>query len=181
MPILPFNGVWPRVAEGAFVAPSATLVGDVTVESGASVWFGAVIRADMSFVRIGPRSNVQDNCTLHTDENAPVVVGADCSIGHNAVVHGATLGDRVLVGMHATILNGASVGDGCIVAAHALVPERKRVAPGQLAMGAPIRIMRQVTDTERERVLTGSQHYQRFAEEYRRSLEAAQLKPEEPR
>jgi len=173
MPILPFKGVWPRIAEDAFVAPNATIVGDVIVESGASVWFGAVIRADMSQVRIGPRSNIQDNCTLHTDEDAPCIVGADCSIGHNAVVHGATLGDRVLIGMHATVLTGAALGDDCIVAASTLVAEGKRYEPGQLLMGVPARRLRAVTGAERERVLTGSLHYQRFAHDYRLAIETA--------
>ncbi len=173
MPILPFKGVWPRIAPDAFIAPDATIVGDVTVESGASVWFGAVIRADMATVRIGPRSNIQDHCTLHTDEHAPVVVGADCSIGHNAIVHGAALGDRVLVGMHATILTGASLGDDCIVAAKALVSEGKRIEPGHLVMGIPGKVARRVSEAERARVLEGSQHYQDFAREYQRSLDQA--------
>lgn len=173
MPILPFNGIWPRIAADAFVAPTATIVGDVVVESGASVWFGAVIRADMETIRIGPRSNVQDNCTLHTDEQSPIVIGADCSIGHNAIVHGAMLGDRVLVGMHATVLTGATIGTDCIIAAKALVPEGRRIESGQLVMGIPAKPVRPVTPAERERVLTGSRHYQDFAQEYRRSLEAA--------
>jgi carbonic anhydrase/acetyltransferase-like protein (isoleucine patch superfamily) len=173
MPILPFNGVWPRIAEDAFVAPNATIVGDVVVESGASIWFGAVIRADMSQVRIGAGSNIQDNATLHTDEDTPCIVGADCSIGHNAVVHGATLGDRVLIGMHATVLNGAALGDDSIVAASALVSEGKRYAPGQLLMGIPARVLRPVSVAERERILTGSLHYQRFARDYRQALAAA--------
>lgn len=170
MPILPYRGAYPTIAPDAFVAPTATVAGDVTIAAGASVWFGAVIRAESAPVRIGARSNVQDNCTIHTDENAPVVIGEDCSLGHNAVVHGAVLGDRVLIGMHATVLNNAEVGTECIVAAGALVPEGKHIAAGQLVMGVPGKPVRAITDDERERILTGARHYCEFAAEYRATL-----------
>jgi carbonic anhydrase/acetyltransferase-like protein (isoleucine patch superfamily) len=170
VPILPYRGVWPRIAEDAFVAPTATVAGDVTVESGASIWFGAVVRGDAAPVRIGPRANVQDNCSIHGDDGSPCVIGADCSLGHNAVVHGASLGDRVLIGMHATVLTGAALDDDCIVAAGALVAEGKRIEAAQLVMGIPAKAVRAVTPAERERVLRGSEHYQRYAEEYRRAL-----------
>lgn len=176
MPILPYKGVWPRIAADAFIAPTAVVAGDVTVESGASVWFGAVIRAEIAPVRIGARSNVQDNCTIHTDENAPVIVGEDCSLGHNAVVHGAVLGDRVLVGMHATILNNAEIGSECIIAAGSLIAEGKRVESGQLVMGTPGKPVRPITEAERERILTGARHYGDFAAEYRAAL-STQEKP----
>lgn len=170
MPILPYLGVLPTIAADAFVAPTATIAGDVTIASGVSVWFGAVIRAESAPVRIGARTNVQDNCTIHTDEDAPVVIGEDCSLGHNAVIHGAALGDRVLIGMHATVLNNAEVGSDCIVAAGSLVAERKRVENGQLVMGVPGKAVRPITGAERERILTGARHYQEFAAEYRSIL-----------
>lgn len=170
MPILPHHGVWPKIAADAFIAPTATIAGDVTIESGASIWFGAVIRAESAPVRIGARSNVQDNCTLHSDDDAPVVIGEDCSLGHNAVVHGAALGDRVLVGMHATVLNTAAVASDCIIAAGALVAEGKRIESGQLVMGMPGKAVRPLTDPERERILTGVRHYQQFAADYRAAL-----------
>ena len=171
MPILPYRGVWPKIAADAFIAPTATVVGDVTIESGASIWFGAVIRAESTPAHIGARSNVQDNCTIHTDDDAPVIIGEDCSLGHNAVVHGATLGDRVLVGMHATVLNNASVASDCIIAAGALVAEGKRIESGQLVMGMPGKSVRPLTGAERERILTGVRHYQQFAADYRSALD----------
>lgn len=167
MPILPYRGVLPTIAPDAFIASTATVAGDVTIESGVSVWFGAVIRAESAPVRIGARSNVQDNCTIHTDVGAPVVVGEDCSLGHNAVVHGAVLGDRVLIGMHATVLNNARVGSECIVAAGALVSEGKHIEAGHLVIGVPGKPVRSITDAERERILSGARHYQDFAGEYR--------------
>jgi carbonic anhydrase/acetyltransferase-like protein (isoleucine patch superfamily) len=171
MPILPYKGAWPRIAAGAFIAPTATIAGDVTIASGASVWFGAVIRADSAAVRIGERSNVQDNCVIHVDEGMPCVIGADVTLGHGAVVHGATVEDGAMIGMRATVLNGAVVGAGCIVAAQALVPEGKHVAAGQLIMGVPGKVARAVTEAEHARVAEGVVHYQRYALEYRAALD----------
>ncbi|HLJ81800.1 MAG TPA: gamma carbonic anhydrase family protein [Ktedonobacterales bacterium] len=169
MPILPYRGVWPRIAPDAYVAPTATVTGDVTIASRASVWFGAAIRGDSAPTSIGPRSNVQDNCSIHADEGAPCIIGADCTLGHNAIVHGATLGDRVLVGMHATVLNNAVLGDDCIVAAAALVAEGKRIEAGQLVMGVPGKVVRPVSEEERARTLRGVQHYLDYAAEYGRA------------
>lgn len=170
MPILPYRGVWPRIAADAFIAPTAVVTGEVTIESRASVWFGASIRGDAAAIHIGPRTSVQDNCSIHADEGAPCVIGADCTLGHNAVVHGAILGDRVLVGMHATVLNNAELGDDCIVAAGALVVEGKRIAAGQLVMGVPGKAVRPVSEAERQRGRRGVQHYLDYAEEYGRVL-----------
>ena len=175
MPIMPYRGVWPTIAPDAFVAPTAVVAGDVTIESGASIWFGAVVRAESASIRIGARSNVQDNCSIHTDEDAPVIVGEDCSLGHNAVLHGASLGDRVLIGMHATVLNDAEIGSDCIVGAGSLVAERKHIASGQLVLGVPGKVARPLTDAERERILTGARHYQEFAAEYRAALSSGDV------
>lgn len=166
MPVLPYRGIWPRIAPDAFIAPTAVVSGDVTIASRASVWFGAVLRGDAAPISIGPRTNVQDNCSIHADEDAPCTIGADCTLGHNAIVHGATLGDRVLIGMHATVLNNATLGDDCIVAAAALVAEGKRIEPRQLVMGVPGKAVRVVSDAERERNLRGVQHYLDYAAAY---------------
>ncbi|MEO7001551.1 MAG: gamma carbonic anhydrase family protein [Ktedonobacterales bacterium] len=173
MPILPYKGVWPRIAADAFIAPTATIAGDVEIASEASVWFSAVIRGDTAPVRIGPRTNVQDGCVIHTDVDAPCEIGADCSLGHGAIVHGATLGDNVLIGMSATVLTGAVVEDGCVVAACALVAESKHIAAGQLVMGVPGKPARPVSDAERARMRDGIQHYLDYAREYAIALQAA--------
>ncbi len=170
MPILPYNGVWPTIAPNVFIAPTAVVAGDVTLEAGVSVWFGAVIRADSAAVRIGARSNVQDNCVIHVDERMPCVIGEDCTLGHGAVVHGATLGDRVLIGIHASVLNGAAVGEDCIVAAASLVPEGKEIAAGSLVMGVPGRVVRPVSEAERQRSIDGVRHYLDYAQVYRMAL-----------
>lgn len=166
MPILPYRGVWPTVAQDAFIAPTAVVAGDVVIASGASVWFGAVVRGDAAQIRIGERTNIQDNCVLHADDGLPCVIGDDCSLGHGAIVHGATLGDGVLIGMHATVLNGASIGNGCIVAAGALVAEGKQIEAGRLVMGIPGRTIRAVTEEERARTQHGVEHYMTYAREY---------------
>lgn len=166
MPVLPYRGVWPTIAPDAFIAPTAVVAGDVVIASGASVWFGAVVRGDAAPIRIGERTNIQDNCVLHADEGSPCVIGADCSLGHGAIVHGAVLGDRVLVGMHATVLNDAHIGDGCIVAAGALVAEGKQIEGGRLIMGVPGRVLRAVSEEEVARTMRGIEHYRTYAREY---------------
>jgi carbonic anhydrase/acetyltransferase-like protein (isoleucine patch superfamily) len=170
VPLLPYGEKTPRIADDAFIAPTAVIVGDVTIESGASVWFGAVIRGDVASIRIGPRTNVQDNCVLHADEGIPCEIGADCTLGHGAIVHGARIADRVLIGMHATVLNNASVGAECILAAGTLVPEGKVIQPGQLVLGVPGKAVCPITEAERRRIRDGSAHYQAYAREYGRML-----------
>jgi carbonic anhydrase/acetyltransferase-like protein (isoleucine patch superfamily) len=170
MPILPYRGHLPQIAEDAFIAPNATIIGDVTIGAGASVWFGAVLRGDVAPIRIGAGTNIQDNCVLHADEGIPCEIGTDCTIGHSAVIHGAQLADRVLVGMHATVLNGAKVGAECMLAAGTLVAEGKEIAPGQIVMGLPGKAARAITPAERERILDGASGYQERARIYRSEL-----------
>jgi carbonic anhydrase/acetyltransferase-like protein (isoleucine patch superfamily) len=170
MPLHSYHGVWPTVAQDAFIAPTAVLIGDVTVEAGASVWFGAVIRGDVAPIRIGARSNVQDNCVLHADEGIPCEIGLDCTLGHGAIVHGAKIADHVLVGMRTTVLNGAEVGAECILAAGTVIPEGKGIESGHLVMGVPGKVVRAITQAERERIYDGARHYAERAQEYRRML-----------
>ncbi|MBM7088264.1 gamma carbonic anhydrase family protein [Streptomyces sp. NPDC012461] len=139
----------PAVHEEAFVAPTASVIGDVTLHERASVWYGAVLRGDVERITVGAHSNIQDNCTLHADPGFPVTVGRRVSVGHNAVVHGATVEDDCLVGMGATVLNGAVIGEGSLVAAQALVPQGMRVPPGSLVAGVPAKVRRELTAEER--------------------------------
>jgi carbonic anhydrase/acetyltransferase-like protein (isoleucine patch superfamily) len=164
---IPYTGVSPRVAPDAFVAPGATLVGDVTVEAGASIWFAAVLRGDGAAVRIGRDTNVQDGAVLHSDPDFPVRVGAHVSIGHRAVVHGCTVEDDCLIGMGAIVLNGAVVGRGSLVAAGAVVLEGTAVPPDSLVAGVPAKVKRPVTDAERERIRSGAASYVSRSATYR--------------
>lgn len=134
-PVLPDDG-------SAWVAPSADLIGDVRLGAGASIWFGAAIRADNTPILIGGRSNIQEGAVLHSDPGSPLTIGAGCTVGHRAILHGCTIGANVLVGMGATVLNDAVIGDDCLIGAGALVTEGKVFAPGSLIVGAPARVVR---------------------------------------
>jgi carbonic anhydrase/acetyltransferase-like protein (isoleucine patch superfamily) len=138
----------PQIADGAWVAPTATLVGAVEVADGASVWYGAVLRGDNEPIVIGPESNVQDNVVFHTDEGIPVSLGRGVSVGHNAVVHGSTVGDDVLIGMGAILMNRSVIGNECLIAAGALVPEGANIPPRSLVVGVPAKVVRELTDDE---------------------------------
>ncbi|GAA2587569.1 MULTISPECIES: gamma carbonic anhydrase family protein [Streptomyces] len=161
------GGKEPTVDAEAFVAPTCSVVGDVTLHAGASVWYGAVLRGDVERISVGASSNVQDNCTLHADPGFPVTVGERVSIGHNAVVHGATVEDDCLIGMGATVLNGAVIGAGSLVAAQALVPQGMRVPPGSLVAGVPAKVKRELTEEERQGVTLNGTMYAALAGEHR--------------
>jgi carbonic anhydrase/acetyltransferase-like protein (isoleucine patch superfamily) len=163
---LSFGGAEPVVAAGTFVADDATLVGDVRIASGASVWFGAVLRADGDSISVGGDSNVQDGCILHADPGFPVSIGERVSIGHRAVVHGATVESDVLIGMGATLLNGSRIGGFSVVAAGAVVREGETIPPGSLVAGVPARVVRSVTEPARAHIERNAQAYGRLARAY---------------
>ncbi|GHA19508.1 gamma carbonic anhydrase family protein [Streptomyces purpurascens] len=161
------GGREPQVDPEAFVAPTASVIGGVTLGAGASVWYGAVVRGDVESISVGASSNVQDNCTLHADPGFPVTVGERVSIGHNAVVHGATVEDDCLIGMGATVLNGAVIGAGSLVAAQALVPQGMVVPPGSLVAGVPAKVRRELTEEERQGVTLNGTMYAELAKAHR--------------
>ncbi|MFE2266763.1 gamma carbonic anhydrase family protein [Streptomyces griseosporeus] len=161
------GGREPRIDENTFVAPTASVIGDVTLAEGASVWYGAVLRGDVERISVGAQSNVQDNCTLHADPGFPVTVGERVSIGHNAVVHGATVEDDCLIGMGATVLNGAVIGAGSLVAAQALVPQGMVVPPGSLVAGVPAKVRRELTEEERQGVTLNGTMYAELGKAHR--------------
>lgn len=154
-------------AASAWIAPSATVVGEVHLGEQSSVWFGAVIRGDCAPISIGARTNVQDLACLHSDAGLPCQVGADVTIGHAAIVHGAIVEDEVLIGIRATILNGARIGTGSLIAAAALVTEGCVIPPRSLVMGVPGKVVRQLTEAELERIRHGTQHYVAAAARYK--------------
>lgn len=160
MPVYPYGDLWPRVAEDVFIAPHATVAGDVELGPGASVWFGTVIRGDVFPIRIGARTNVQDNSVIHvtTDKHA-TVVGEDVTIGHRAILHGCTVENLCLIGMGAIVMDRAVIGAGSMVAAGALVTEGTIVPPGSLVIGAPARVKRPLTDEERNHLAYSAAHY----------------------
>ncbi|MFJ2744612.1 gamma carbonic anhydrase family protein [Streptomyces sp. NPDC087440] len=164
--IMGVGGRQPRLAADAFAAPTSVVVGDVTLAEGASVWYGAVLRADCGPIVLGADANIQDNCTVHVDPGFPVTVGERVSVGHNAVLHGCTVGDDVLVGMGATVLNGAVIGEGSLVAAQALVPQGMVVPPGSLVAGVPAKVRRELTEEEREGIKVNALMYRDLAAQH---------------
>ncbi|MBK3574217.1 gamma carbonic anhydrase family protein [Streptomyces sp. MBT65] len=165
--IIGIGGREPQVDEEAFVAPTASVIGDVTLSAGASVWYGAVLRGDVEGISVGARSNIQDNCTLHADPGFPVRVGERVSVGHNAVVHGATVEDDCLIGMGATVLNGAVIGAGSLVAAQALVPQGMVVPAGSLVAGVPAKVRRELSGEEREGLTLNGTMYAELAKAHK--------------
>ena len=161
----------PQVAESAWVAPTATLVGAVEVAEGASIWYGAVLRGDNEPIVIGPDSNVQDNVVFHTDDGIPVSLGRGVSVGHNAVVHGSTVGDHVLVGMGAILMNRSVIGDESLIAAGALVPEGAVIPPRSLVVGVPAKVLRELTDDEVAGLRHNASHYTLHRERHRTATE----------
>ncbi len=170
MPIYSLNGVTPKVHPTAWIAPGAIVVGNVVLEEGASVWFNAVIRGDNERVTIGPRCNVQDGSVLHSDPGFPLTLKADVTLGHAAIVHGCTIGEGALIGMGATVLNGAKIGDGALVGANALVPEGKEVPAGAMAIGAPAKVKRDLSEGEIAGLKATAMHYVNNAERFRNEL-----------
>lgn len=159
MPLYEYKGKRPTLAATAWVAPSADVVGEVILGEDVSVWFGAVIRGDNTPIPIGARSNIQEGAMLHSDPHAPLTVGEDCTIGHHAILHGCTIGNRVLIGMGATVLNGAVIADDCIVGANALVTEGKIFEPGTLIVGAPARAVKSLDPAARAMLKVSAAHY----------------------
>jgi carbonic anhydrase/acetyltransferase-like protein (isoleucine patch superfamily) len=170
MPLLPFNGILPTVAEDAFIAPGAMVIGDVTIGAGASVWFNVVLRGDIAPIRLGVGSNVQDGSVLHVDEGVPCVIGAHVVIGHGAVVHSAVVEDGALIAMHATVLSNAKIGRESIVGAHALVPPGKEFPARSLIVGVPGKVARDVTDDEAAETRANAARYAGYAQRHRASL-----------
>jgi carbonic anhydrase/acetyltransferase-like protein (isoleucine patch superfamily) len=151
--------VSPTIAASAYVAPSASLIGKVVLEDHSSVWFGATLRGDNEIVSIGAHSNVQDGAVLHTDPGLPLMVGAHVSVGHQAMLHGCTIGEGSLIGIQAVVLNAAVIGRGCLVGAGAVITERKVFADGTLILGAPAKVVRELTAEERENLLKVAANY----------------------
>ena len=158
--IIELEGKTPQVAEDAFIAPTAVLIGNVTVAAGASIWFGAVLRGDNSSIVIGAGSNVQDNCVIHCADELPTIVGENVTVGHMAMLEGCTIGDGSLIGMGAIVLQRARVGAGSLVAAGAVVGEGVEIPDGVLAAGVPARVKKELAGSSQQWVETAAREYQ---------------------
>ncbi len=162
-----FNGHTPAIRSSCFVAENATVIGDVTLCEEASVWYGAVIRGDADAIFIGKGSNVQDCAVLHTDKGFQLTLGEKVTIGHSAVVHGADVGDNVIVGMHATLLNGCKIGKNSIIGAGALVREGQIIPENSLVVGCPAKILREVTPEQIADITWNADHYIELAQKHK--------------
>jgi len=168
--ILPYLGKTPQIHPSAFVAESADIIGDVTIGAESSVWFKAVIRGDVHYIRIGKRTNVQDGVLLHvTHDTHPLIIGNEVTIGHGVILHGCTVKDRVLIGMGAVILDGAVVNEECIIGAGALVPPNMIIPEHTLVIGVPAKVKRELTEAEIEQIRQAAKNYIQYAENYRKS------------
>lgn len=165
--IIAYNGIHPRIAEDAFIAPNATIIGNVTIGAGASVWFGAVIRGDEGEISIGPRSNVQDNVVIHVNHIHPTIIEADVTIGHSVVLEGCHLKAGCLIGMNATVLDGAVVGERALIAAGSVVRENQAIPPDVLAAGVPAQVKGPMSEAARQHVLGSPGHYEQAGRNYR--------------
>lgn len=170
--IYELDGIRPQIDPTAWVAPTAVLIGNVIVEAGANIWFGAVLRGDNEAITVGAGSNVQENAVLHTDMGFPLTIGANCTIGHKAMLHGCTIEAGSLIGMGATLLNGAKIGVGSLVGACALVTEGKEIAPGSLVMGAPAKVVRELDAAAQARLLKSAEGYRANAARFAKGMVA---------
>ena len=160
----------PQIDATAWVAPDANIIGNIILGEKSSVWFGSTLRGDNEVIHVGVGSNVQENCVLHTDMGYPLTIGARCTIGHKAMLHGCTIGKNSLVGMGATILNGAVIGDNCLIGAGALIPEGKIIPDGSLVMGMPGKVVRELSQEAIQGLKRSALGYQANAERFRKEL-----------
>jgi carbonic anhydrase/acetyltransferase-like protein (isoleucine patch superfamily) len=165
--VLSAAGRTPALDPTSFIAAGARVVGGVTLGPGASVWYNAVLRADGDTITVGANSNLQDNVSVHVDAGRPVVIGENVSVGHNAVVHGCTIGDGSLIGMGAVVLNGATIGRGCLIAGGAVVLAGADIPDGSLVAGVPAKVRRALSDEERAGLLRNAEHYLAHIEDHR--------------
>jgi len=172
MTLYALGEVTPRLpAAGEFwIAPSANVIGNVELQEATSIWFGATLRGDNERIIVGQGSNIQENAVLHTDPGFPLTIGANCTIGHKAMLHGCTIGDQTLIGMGATVLNGARIGKNCLIGAGALITEGKDIPDGVLVLGAPGRIARKLSEQAIADNLASAQHYQDRMRRFRDEL-----------
>ena len=164
------DGVAPEVGADVWIAPSAAVIGKVVLEDAVSIWFGAALRGDTEMIWVGAGSNVQENCVLHTDTGFPLLIGANCTIGHAAILHGCTIGEGSLIGMGATVLNGARIGKGCLIGAGSLVVEGREIPDGTLVLGRPAHVTRLLSGAEIAGLLASAAHYRANASRFAKGL-----------
>lgn len=174
MTLYSLDGISPDLPDDGdfWVAPDANLIGRIVLLTGSSVWFGSTLRGDNETIQLGAGSNIQENCVLHTDMGFPLIIGANCTVGHKAMLHGCTIGDGSLIGMGATVLNGARIGKGCLIGAGALITEGKDIPDGSLVMGAPGKVVRTLDEAAQAGLLKSAENYRANMRRFRNGLHA---------
>ena len=158
--LLVFQNKIPRIDSSAYIVESAAVIGDVVIGAESSIWFNAVVRGDVNYIRIGKRTNIQDGCVLHVArEKYPLTIGDEVTVGHNATLHACTIESRCLIGMGATVMDGSTIGENCIVGAGSLVTPSTTIQPGSLVIGAPAKVKRKLTENEIRSILDSASHY----------------------
>jgi carbonic anhydrase/acetyltransferase-like protein (isoleucine patch superfamily) len=170
MAVYELDGVQPHIAQGVWIADSAQVIGDVVLGENASVWFGAVLRGDTDTITVGKNSNIQDGSVLHADENVPLLIGENVTVGHQVMLHGCTIGDGSLIGIQSVILNKAKIGKGCIVGAGSVVTEGKEFPDYSLIVGSPAKVVRQLDEATAHKLLLSAQHYVKNAQRFAKGL-----------
>ena len=170
MSVFVLDNATPQFANDVFIAPGATVIGNVKIHQGASVWFGAVIRGDTALIEIGPGANIQDGAILHADPGYPLKIAANVTIGHGCIIHGCTIGEGSLIGMGAIIMNGAVIGPHSLVGAQALIPEAKIFEQGAMIIGAPGRALKTLSEDQQSALLASSEYYQKNAIRFQKGL-----------
>ncbi|MEJ2657329.1 MAG: gamma carbonic anhydrase family protein [Desulfobacterales bacterium] len=164
--ILEFKGRTPIIGKNVFIAPTAVIIGDVEIKDNSSIWYGTVVRGDMSPIIIGENTNIQDNCTIHTDHDKPALIGNHVTVGHNAVVHGCILKDNCLIGINSVVLSGAVIETGAVVAAGSVVKHGQVVGPYHLVAGIPCEVKKELSETTVEKRKATAEHYIELAREH---------------
>jgi len=172
MTIFALDDVRPEIDPTAWVAPDANIIGKITLGADSSVWFGSTLRGDNERITVGAGSNIQEACVLHTDMGYPLVIGANCTIGHRAILHGCEIGEGALIGMGAIILNGAKIGAGSLIGAGALVAEGKEIPPGSMVLGSPGKVVKELDPSVRANLIKSAERYQANARRFRDGMVA---------
>ncbi|MBA6352733.1 gamma carbonic anhydrase family protein [Colwellia sp. BRX9-1] len=160
----------PRISKSCFIAPNATVIGNVDLSENVSIWFNVVIRADLAQVKIAKNSNIQDGSILHVDEGFPINIAENVTIGHKVMLHGCTIGEGSLIGINAVVLNGAKIGKNCLIGANALVTEHMVIPDGSLVLGSPAKVIKQLDEKTQEMIAAGAAHYVQSNHQYRKEL-----------
>lgn len=160
----------PDISKSSFIAPNASVIGNVVLSAHASVWFNVVIRADLAQVKIGKNSNIQDGCILHVDEGFPITIAQNVTIGHKAMLHGCSIDEGSLIGINAVVLNGAKIGKNCLVGANALVTENMVIPDGSLVLGSPAKVIKQLDEKTKVMIVEGAAHYVHSSHQYKTEL-----------